>query len=294
MKNYVIFLFFNNLPQNMPSISNDYVNYFGPWALIAGASEGLGEAFAREIAKNGINVALIARRKTLLDKLCSTISKEYNVQTKAIQLDLASENILDIIKAETKEIDIGLVVYNAALSPIGLFFNFDLEKHFKVIDVNVKGPMVFAYHFGQLMKDKGKGGIILLSSLAGLQGDPYHANYSATRGYTMNLAEALWYELRKYGVHVMACVAGATNTPNYISSKPKRAGLINPRPMDPFKVAKGSLKSLKKNKPYHIPGLNNKFNSFILKRMLKRERAIKFMGNIASKMYGEDRNHINK
>jgi short-subunit dehydrogenase len=278
----------------MSSISIDFANDFGPWALIAGASEGLGEAFAREIAKKGINVALIARRKELLEKLCDNISREYNVQTRAIQIDLASNNLLDKVKEATTDLDIGLMIYNAALSPIGLFYNFDLEQHNKVIDVNVKGPMTLAHHFGHLMMNKRRGGIILLSSLAGLQGDPYHAHYSATRGYTMNLAEALWYEMRKYNVHVMACIAGATNTPNYVSSKPRRAGLINPRPMDPSKVAKGSLKSLKKNKPYHIPGFNNRFNSFILQRLLKRKRAIKFMGNIASKMYGEDRNHINK
>ncbi len=278
----------------MSSISNDFADYFGPWALIAGASEGLGEAFAREIAKNGINIILVARRKKLLKKLCSEISHDYQVETKGIQLDLASADILDKIKVETKKHEIGLVVYNAASSPIGLFYHFNLEQQYKVIDINVKGPMVFTYHFGQLMKDRGKGGIILLSSLAGLQGDPYHAHYSATRGYTMNLAEALWYEMRKYGVHVMTCAAGATKTPNYISSKPKRAGLINPRPMDPNKVAKGSLKSLRKNKPYHYPGFSNKFNAFILRHLLSRKAAIRFLGNIASKMYGEDRNHVNK
>ncbi|NHJ49833.1 MAG: SDR family NAD(P)-dependent oxidoreductase [Asgard group archaeon] len=278
----------------MSSISNDYVNDFGPWALIAGASEGLGEAFAREIASKGINVALIARRKDLLEKLCKSITQDFNVETRAIQIDLARNDVLKEVIKLTKDIEIGLVIYNAALSPIGLFYNFDLDKHYKVIDVNVKGPMIFAHHFGQLMKEREKGGIVLLSSLAGLQGDPYHAHYSATRGYTMNLAEALWYEMKKYNVKVMACVAGATNTPNYKSSKPKRAGLINPKPMDPNKVAKGTLKSLKKNQPFHIPGFNNRFNSFILRKLLRRKQAIRFMGNIASKMYGENKNHINK
>ena len=278
----------------MSSITNDFVHNFGPWALIAGASEGLGEAFAREIANQGINVALIARRKGLLNKLCKDIEKEYQVETKAIVLDLSSDKMLDEIKKETIDLEIGLVVYNAALSPIGLFYNFEIEKHTQVIDLNVKGSMIFAYHFGQKMKERGKGGIILLSSLAGLQGDPYHANYSATRGYTLNLAEALWFEMRKYNVNIMACVAGATNTPNYISSAPKRSGLINPRPMDPSKVAKGSLKSLRKNKPHHYPGFSNKFNAFILRNILTRKGAIKFLGKIASKMYGENRNHVNK
>jgi short-subunit dehydrogenase len=278
----------------MSSISNDFANYFGPWALIAGASEGIGEAFAREIAKKGINIVLVARRKILLEKLCSDISKEYQVETKAVQIDLASDDVLEKITKETENLEIGLMVYNAASSPIGLFYHFNLEQQFKVINVNVIGPMLFTHYFGQLMKDRGKGGIILLSSLAGLQGDPYHAHYSATRGYTMNLAEALWFEMKKYGVHVMVCAAGATKTPNYISSKPRRAGLINPRPMDPKKVAKGSLKSLRRNKPYHYPGFSNKFNAFILQRLLSRKAAIKFLGKIASKMYGENRDHINK
>lgn len=278
----------------MSSISNDFAKDFGPWAVIAGASEGLGEAFAKEIAKMGINVAIIARRKDLLEKLCNEISNDFQVETKAIHIDLASERMFEDIKKETKDLEIGLVIYNAALSPIGLFYNFDLEKHTKVIDLNIKGPMLFTYHFGQLMKERKRGGIILLSSLAGLQGDPYLAHYSATRGYTMNLAEALWYEMRKYNVHVMACVAGATKTPNYIASKPKRVGLINPKPMTPVKVAKGCLRSLKKNKPYHLPGFVNKLISFILRRLMRRKLAIRFMGNIASKMYGENRNHINK
>ncbi|MHA1121391.1 MAG: SDR family NAD(P)-dependent oxidoreductase [Candidatus Heimdallarchaeota archaeon] len=262
--------------------------------MIAGASEGLGEAFAREIASKGINIILVARRKNLLEKLCSEIANEYQVETKAVQLDLASADVLEIIKKETENLEIGLVVYNAASSSIGLFYHFNLEQQHKVIDINVKGPMVFTHHFGQLMKDRGKGGIILLSSLAGLQGDPYHAHYSATRGYTMNLAEALWYEMRNYGVHIMTCAAGATKTPNYVSSKPKRAGLINPRPMDPNKVVRGSLRSLRRNKPYHYPGFSNKFNAFILRYLLSRKAAIKFLGNIASKMYGEDKNHVNK
>ncbi|MGC9779631.1 MAG: SDR family NAD(P)-dependent oxidoreductase [Candidatus Heimdallarchaeota archaeon] len=278
----------------MSSISNDFAKNFGPWAVIAGASEGLGEAFAKEIARKGINVAIIARRKDLLEKLCKEISNDFQVETKAIQIDLASERMFEDIKKETEDLEIGLVIYNATLSPIGLFFNFDLEKHTEVIELNVKGPMIFTHHFGHLMKDRKKGGIVLLSSLAGLQGDPYHAHYSATRGYTMNLAEALWYEMRKYNVHVIACVAGATKTPNYIASKPKRVVLINPQPMDPVKVAKGCLRSLKKNKPYHLPGFVNKLSSFILRRLMRRKLAIRFMGNIASKMYGENRNHVNK
>ncbi|NHJ86060.1 MAG: SDR family NAD(P)-dependent oxidoreductase [Asgard group archaeon] len=278
----------------MTSISKHFKDRFGPWALIAGASEGLGAAYAKEIAKYGINIALIARRKDALEELSKELISKFNVQTKIIVLDLTTPDLLERIIANTKDLEIGLLVYNAALSPIGSFYNFDLEKHLKVIDVNCKGPMILTHHFGKKMIERKKGGIILMSSLAGLQGDPVHAHYSATRGYTANLAEALWFELRFEGVNVLTCKAGPTNTPNYIISKPKRAGLVNPKPMDPAKVAKGALKDLWRNKPFHIPGFSNKFSAFLLQKILTRKLAIKMMGNVALKMYGLDKNHVNK
>ncbi|MBN1329974.1 MAG: SDR family NAD(P)-dependent oxidoreductase [Candidatus Heimdallarchaeota archaeon] len=278
----------------MSSISNDIKNDFGPWALIAGASEGLGAAYAREIASKGINVILLARQKDLLEELSKEIKSKYQVETKMLQMDLASPDILEKITFETKNLEIGLLVYNAAVSLIGAFHNFDIEHHIKTIEVNCKAPMLLTHYFGKKMKERGSGGIILMSSLAGLQGNPIHAHYSATRGYTMNLAEALWFEMKKYGVKVMACVAGATKTPNYVNSKPKKAGMIDPKPMEPRKVAEGALKSLWKNKPYHIPGAHNRFFAFIMRRLQSRKSTIKMMGNVAVKMYGEDKNHSSK
>ncbi|HUT80295.1 MAG TPA: SDR family NAD(P)-dependent oxidoreductase [Candidatus Bathyarchaeia archaeon] len=278
----------------MSSISNNMKNDFGPWALIAGASEGLGAAFAREIASKGINVALIARQKDLLDELSKEFKTKYQVETKILQMDLASPDILEKVKSATKDLEIGLLVYNAAVSLIGAFHNFEIEQHLKTIEVNCKAPILLTYYFGKKMKERGSGGIILMSSLAGLQGNPLHAHYSATKGYNMNLAEALWYEMKNHGVKVMACVAGATRTPNYVNSKPKRAGLIDPKPMEPSKVAKGALKSLWKNKPYHIPGAQNRFYAFIMRRLQSRKSTIKMMGNIAMKMYGDEKNHSSK
>ncbi|NHJ84730.1 MAG: SDR family NAD(P)-dependent oxidoreductase [Asgard group archaeon] len=285
------FLFSNDFYEYMSSISNNLKNYFGPWAVIAGASEGLGAAYAKEVASKGINVVLIARRKQLLDDLSNEIKSKYQVETKVLLLDLASSDLLEKVQATTKDLDIGLLIYDAVYSLIGAFHNFDIEQHLKTLAVNCKAPMLFAYYFGNKMKERGSGGIILMSSLAGLQGNPIHAHYSATKGYNMNLAEALWYEMKPYGVKVMSCNAGPIKTPNYINTKPKRAGLINPKPMAPSKVAKGALKALWKNKPYYMPGFQNKFNAFIMTKILSRKTAIKLMGNVASKMYGEDKNH---
>jgi len=279
----------------MSSISNYYQENFGPWAIIAGASEGLGAAYAEEIARKGLNVILIARRKEKLEELAKSISKTFNVEVETIQLDLGSDDFLSHLVAKTKNKEIGLMVYNAALSPIGLFHNNSADIHQKVIKVNCQSPMQMSYHFGALMKERGKGGIILMASLAGLQGNPIHTHYSASRAYNINLAEGLWDELKDSGVKVIACLAGPTSTPNYNRSQPKDIGAVNFTKLAPEKVAKQALKALKKaRKPIFIPGVMNKISTFILQNFLTRKARVRFMGKMARNMYGEDKNYSNK
>lgn len=279
----------------MSSISNYYQENFGPWAIIAGASEGLGAAYAEEIARKGLNVILIARRKDKLEELEKSISKTFNVKAETIQLDLGSDDFLINLAAKTKNKEIGLMVYNAALSPIGLFHNNSADIHQKVIKVNCQAPMQMSYHFGSLMKERGKGGIILMSSLAGLQGNPIHTHYSASRAYNINLAEGLWDELKNSGVNVIACLAGPTSTPNYDRSQPKDIGAVNFTKLTPEKVAKQAIKAIKKaRKPIFIPGTMNKITTFILQNFLSRKARVRFMGKMARNMYGESKNYSNK
>jgi short-subunit dehydrogenase len=283
-----------SLGMSMISKPTSFKNQYGSWALIAGASEGLGEAFAEELAKRGLNLVLIARRENLLQKISKNIKKSYGVEVIVLSLDLNSSDMLEVIESRTSDLDVGLLVYNAALSPIGLFTNHTLDTHLKVINLNCIGSMTLTYHFCRKMKEKGRGGIILMSSMAGLQGSPIHASYGATRAYTRHLAESLWYEMRDYNVHVTACVAGATATPNYLISEPEDKGLIKPKPMKPEKVVKFALKGLTKNKPRMVPGFANKLSVGFLHTFLTSKGRIKFMGSIAMKMYGENKNHINK
>ncbi|NPD89723.1 MAG: SDR family NAD(P)-dependent oxidoreductase [Asgard group archaeon] len=278
----------------MISKSSTFINQYGPWALIAGASEGLGEAFAEELAKKGLNLVLIARREKLLQKISKNIQKKYRVEVIVLPLDLNSSDMLEVIESRTKDLDVGLFVYNAALSPIGLFTNHSLETHLKVINLNCIGSMTLTYHFCSKMKEKSRGGIILMSSMAGLQGSPIHAHYGATRAYTRHLAESLWLEMKDFNVHVTACVAGATATPNYLSSEPIDKDLIKPKPMKPERVVDFALKGLVKNKPRVIPGFANKISVRFLHSFLSSKERIKLMGSVAQKMYGENKNHINK
>ncbi|MBD3190824.1 MAG: SDR family NAD(P)-dependent oxidoreductase [Candidatus Heimdallarchaeota archaeon] len=277
----------------MSSISNSFRDKFGPWALIAGASEGMGAAFAKEAARKGLDVILVARREKLLEKLAAEISSRFNVRTRIIPLDLTSPDLLPKIAEKTDNLEIGLLIYNAALSPIGPFLNTSLKNHQKVIDLNCRGPMTLSYYFGEKMKERGEGGIVLMASLAGLQGSPLHAHYSATKAYNINLAESLWYELGKHGVKVITCAAGAIATPNYLASKPKNNGLFSPKVMTPDTVAEKALKRLTKNNPFYIPGCVNKLYHFFMRKFLSRKGAVKLMGNVAEDMYGKEKNHIN-
>ena len=202
-----------------------FAERYGPWAVVAGASEGLGEALARGCASRGLNVVLVARRVELAQQIADDIAASSGVQTRALRADLADRGDLDRILAELVDLDIGLLIYNAAFSVVGPFWNFDIDTHLKEIDVNVRGPLVLAHGFGERFRTRGRGGIILLSSMGALQGMVRVANYSATKAYNLVLAEGLWAELRDDGVDVLVSCAGATRTPNYVASEPEDANV---------------------------------------------------------------------
>ncbi|OLS32901.1 MAG: Pyridoxal 4-dehydrogenase [Candidatus Heimdallarchaeota archaeon AB_125] len=259
---------------------------YGPWALIAGGSQGIGEAFARVLAMKGINLVLVARRKTLLEKLSVEIEKTYGIEVRIISADLAESSTIKIIEDQTKDIEISTLVYNAAIVPIGRFLDSNIEEHQKVININCRGPAILVDYFGKLMKKREKGGIILVSSMAGFQGTPLTVHYAASKAYNIVLAEGLWYELRKHNIDVLVCTAGNTSTPNYIATEPDSLGIFVPKAMVPMKVAKESIAKLGK-RPSFAPGLMNKFATFLVRRILSRKQAINFIGRSTHNMYGK-------
>ena len=189
-----------------------FLKRYGPWALVAGASEGIGEAFARELARRGLNLVLVARRSEPLEAAAREIAGAAKVEVRCLPLDLAREDAAAVLEKELADLDVGLVVYNAALAPAGTFLEIPLEEQLASIDVNVRGPLGMAHRFGQRMAARGSGGIVLLSSLTAFQGSPYVATYGATKSFLLTLAEGIWFELAPRGVDVLAVCAGATRT----------------------------------------------------------------------------------
>lgn len=252
---------------------SNFSNHYGPWALVAGASEGLGAAFAEELARRGLSVVLLARRAHLLQDLSDRLASDYNVNTRVYSLDLSNEDAVLEFASQMATLDLGLLVYNAAYAPIGRFLDLPLSDILKVIDVNVRGPLLLTHSLAPRMVERGRGGIVLMSSLAGLQGTPKLATYASSKAFGTILAESLWGELRAHGVDVLASCAGAIRTPGYVSSE---KGPEAPGTMDASAVASQTLDALGQG-PRVVPGLVNQLAHYLVGRWLPRTTAIKIM-----------------
>ena len=187
---------------------------YGPWALIAGGSEGIGAAFAATLAANGFNLVLLARTGPTLERLAADLRRRHAIEIRTIVVDLTEVDAAVRVHDQVSELEIGLLVYNAgAVGPMRALHDTPIDQVLQVPYVNVIGQTAFAAVFGQAMRDRRRGGIILLSSVASASGVGRLATYAASKAYSQILAEGLWYELKPYDVDVLALVATTTNTP---------------------------------------------------------------------------------
>ncbi|HEX7737623.1 MAG TPA: SDR family NAD(P)-dependent oxidoreductase, partial [Ktedonobacteraceae bacterium] len=244
----------------------DFRVRYGPWALVAGASEGLGAEFAAQLAARGLNLVLIARRAEALEEVSAQLRREYAVEVRVLALDLARADLAAAVSETTDDLEIGLLVYNAALSKIGPYFETALDDHLRELDINCRAPMTLAYLLGQPMLKRGRGGILLMSSLGGAQGSALLVNYTATKAYNRLLAEGLWDELRARGVDVLTCCPPAVSTPGYLASAPK--GSMSA--LTPQAVASSALAALGHG-PTIIPGWSYRLANFLMQRVLPRK-----------------------
>jgi uncharacterized protein len=258
---------------------------YGNTALLAGASEGMGAAYASALAARGLDLVLIARRKEPLEATAHKITQEFGVNVLPVICDLADadapQKIIDALGDRT----IDFMVYNAALSYIGPYLAASLSTHTDIAQVNMITPLAMLHHFGGKMTERGRGGIVLMTSIAGFQGSGYLSTYAATKAFNRVLAEGLWYEWKTKGVDVIACCAGATATPNYINTKPGQASPLEPKPQLPEQVVEECLQKIGKT-PSFISGSGNKLVSFLMQHIFSRKKAINMMGDAMRKMYG--------
>jgi len=242
---------------------------FGPWALVTGASSGIGREFARQLAANGVNVALAARRRPVLDEVGRDLAARYGIEYRCLQVDLATSGFLRTITEATNDLDIGIVVSNAGDMVLGAFLASTHDSLLDEIRVNAETHLSLTHHFGQRLARRGRGGILLVSSIAGLQPVPFVANYAATKAYTLALGEALHHELAPTGVNVTVLVPGATDTPmitRFGADQTPMRRMIMPVQA----CVSDALAALAANRPVRISGRMNRATIAVLPRTARR------------------------
>jgi short-subunit dehydrogenase len=216
---------------------------YGPWAVIAGGSEGVGAEFARMLAEDGFNLVLIARKPGPLNDIAGQC-RDLGVQVRTLSLDLLDVESVSQIAAATSGLDVGLLIYNAGASTCNEpFLEADLAQFQRVTDLNVTRMLELVQHYGRAMVNRGRGGIMLVGSLSGYMGAVRHSIYAGAKAFSRMFAESLWVELRDSGVDVLELVLGVTRTPAM-----ERIGLNFDAPgiivNDPAEVAREGLDHL--------------------------------------------------
>jgi short-subunit dehydrogenase len=202
---------------------HDLTARYGPWALLCGASEGLGGAIAAEYARHGVNLVLVARREEVLDATAARLRSEHGVEVRALVADLAADDIWEQLQPAIADIDLGLFVYNACEGFRMAYLDDTLEHHERGIAMNVRNPALLAWHVGRQFRGRGRGSLVICCSMGGMGGQIGRAHYAAGKAYEWILCEGLWGELRDEGVDVLAYMVGTTATPNLLRSLPVAA-----------------------------------------------------------------------
>lgn len=239
---------------------------YGPWALVTGASSGIGAELARLIAGKGLSIILVARRQERLEQLALEIEQKDGVKVKSILADLTTEEGIERVKTETQALEIGLLVNNAGREDSGLFLETPLKDALKTLDLNVRAPLQLTHYFARQMACRKKGGILFTASIVGFQGVPFIANYAATKAWDLIFAESLAAELKSQGIDVSVAAPGFTKTE--LSPDFNFTGL----PMKPMRadaVAKTALGGLGVRR-LSIPGGINKFLYLSAKYLMPR------------------------
>ena len=247
---------------------SEFQEKYGPCAVITGASDGIGQEFARVVAKNGLNTILIARREERLKLLSEELTKAYGTEHRILVADLSKAESITVITQSTKDLCVGLLIAAAGYGTSGMFVENKINDEIEMIDVNCRSVVALAHYFGNQFKHQKHGGIILMSSLVGFQGVPRAANYAATKAFIQTLAEGLRVEMKPFHVDVLSVAPGPVN-----SGFGKRANMNLGAAATPKTVASVSINALSHRTTVR-PGFLAKFLEFLLKPMPRFGRVL--------------------
>jgi len=250
---------------------------YGPWAVVTGASDGIGREMALRLAKAGLNLVLVARRVAVLEQIAAELTARHGIQTRVISADLALEAGIEAVMTGTSDLEVGLLVAAAGFGASGRLIDARLAEELAMVNVNCRAVMALSLHFGQRFADRGRGGMVLMSSLLGFQGVPYAAHYAATKAYVQSLAEALHVELAPLGVDVVASAPGPIHS-GFAARAEMRLG-IGLKPRD---VAQATLDALGRRATVRPGWLSKALEGMLLP--LPRWARVRTMGTIMAGM----------
>ena len=252
-------------------------HHYGGWALVTGASDGIGRALAEKIAAAGMNLVLVARGEDRLRALADDLNRQHGIETTVTVADLADPAAIDRVEGLTRDLDIGLVVLAAGFGTTGTILETTLADELALIAVNITAVARLAHTFAARLAARGRGGLILFGSIVGWQGVPGQANYAAPKAYVQSLAEALHDELAPRGVDVLSVAPGPV-----ASGFGARAGLAMTSATSPAVVADAALRALGRRRTV-IPGAKGKFLTAALGPLPRRIRS-RILGRVIAGM----------
>lgn len=251
---------------------------YGEWALVTGASSGMGAEFARQLAARGMNVILVARRKKLLQEVAEEVEKNYGVKTLVIQQDLAQRDFLRPLVKKVGKREVGVLVNNAGYGFVGKFEEQPAERDAGMVRLNCVAPTMLTHQFLPQMLGRKKGAVIFLASTAAYQPLPFIATYSATKAFNLFLGEALWYELKERGVDALALSPGGTRTEFHRNAGAKEYFGRE----EPEKVVRAALEALGKE-PSVVRGFLHKMAPLWLK-LLSRKSVLEAAAQVGRRL----------
>ena len=262
-----------------------FLQQYGPWAIVTGAAraEGIGYGFARQLAGYHLNLILVDVLADELEARAQELRDKYYVQVKPVVLDLGQADFLPKLTAVTAGLEIGLLICNHMFMPpdTPTILEMDLETHHKMIDVNARGYTTLVHTYGRQMVAQGHGGILLVSSQAGLRGTPYTGAYSANKAFQLMLGESLWYELRQANVAVSILTPGLTRTQGDAMDDYPAAMIMDVEP-----VVREALAGLGQQHLI-VPGPVNKLFHFASTHFMSRQKSIVTTGDLMAQGLGK-------
>jgi len=202
---------------------------YGPWALVTGASSGIGKELAERLAEAGLHLVLTGRSESILQEFGDELEERYGILVEVIVADIScTTGIHDLIQ-KAGNLPIGLFVASAGLGTSGHFVESKLDREMHMLNVNMLAVLMLTHYFARKFAEQKKGGIILMSSIVGFQGVPNAAHYSATKAYVQSIGEALYYELKPYKVDVLAAAPGPVNSGFSATANMEMGNVLKPK-----------------------------------------------------------------